>query len=246
VSKPDPTILIVDDDATNRIIVGSILEDDYRVLKAADGSIGLAIIAREPVDLVLLDVVMPGMSGFEVCGKIKEGAGEEFLPVILLTALSDQEDRDAGLAAGADDFLSKPVNPHELRLRVRALLRIRTQERLIETQRNALERARTERAQGDAGLKQRNADLEVNLRAASHELKSINAELLNALRVTAERVSRILGELPPGQRACEEMVESLTRITRDARRMSEVIDALQSSASLSSSSAGGKVEETKG
>jgi two-component system sensor histidine kinase/response regulator len=88
---------------------------------------------------VILDVMMPGMSGFEVCRQIKAAAGEDLLPVLLVTALSDRSDRQAGLESGADDFLTKPVDRHELTLRVRHYLRLRRQHQQLARQYEALQ-----------------------------------------------------------------------------------------------------------
>jgi signal transduction histidine kinase len=110
------------------------------VLTAEDGKQALDLIDRKPVDLVLLDVMMPELNGHDVCSEIKARQFEEFLPVILLTALGQQEDRNAGLACGADEFLTKPVNSRELLLRVEALLRIREQDRTIREQYAKLQR----------------------------------------------------------------------------------------------------------
>src|SRR4051812_47934556 len=103
-------ILIVDDEPLNHELIHAYLPPHYKPLDAMNGPDALEIIAREPVDLVLLDVMMPGISGMEVCQRIKAWRPQPFLPVLLLTALSDQESRNRGLEAGADDFLSKPVD----------------------------------------------------------------------------------------------------------------------------------------
>jgi len=129
-----PTALVVDDIEQNRVVLLGYLEADHRVLEADSGPAALDILEREPVDIVLLDVMMPGMTGFEVCQRIKETPRAGFLPVLLVTALDAREDRIAGLEAGADDFLSKPVDRQELKLRVRTFLRLREQERLIRQQ----------------------------------------------------------------------------------------------------------------
>jgi signal transduction histidine kinase len=122
-------ILVVDDDARNRALVRAFLQGGLTILEAASGPEALDLAAREPVDLVLLDVMLPGMSGFEVCRELKRRTEREvLLPVILVTALGEQVDRNAGLEAGADDYLAKPVDRHELRLRVNAFLRLRRQE----------------------------------------------------------------------------------------------------------------------
>jgi signal transduction histidine kinase len=131
------TILLVDDELSNRVLIRYCLESEYEVLEAADGASALALLERETVDLVLLDVMMPDMSGFEVCRRIKN-TRSDYLPVILLTALDQQAERNAGLDAGADDFLSKPVDREELLLRVRTFVRLRQKERRIVQQFEAL------------------------------------------------------------------------------------------------------------
>ena len=129
-----PVILVVDDEEANRDLVRRQLRRGYRVLMAESGARAFEILETERIDLVLLDVMMPEMNGYEVCSRVKSSQRDGFVPIILLTALSQQRDRNQGLAAGADDFLIKPVNGHELRLRVRAFLRIRQQEQTIRSQ----------------------------------------------------------------------------------------------------------------
>ncbi len=129
-----PTVLVVDDDAGNRALLRGYLAERYDVLEAGDGPGALDRIDRKQVDLVLLDVMMPGMSGFDVCREIKRRSSGVILPVLLLTALSERADRIAGLEAGADDFLTKPIDRHELRLRVNAFVTLRRQEQTIRAQ----------------------------------------------------------------------------------------------------------------
>jgi signal transduction histidine kinase len=140
---PPDTILVVDDGPSNRLVIASYLEAKYRILEAENGPEALEVVAREPVDLVLLDVMMPGMDGYEVCRELKRRAGVAFLPVILLTALSEQEDRIAGLDAGADDFLTKPADRTELALRCRAFLELRRKDALVREQVERLARLQT-------------------------------------------------------------------------------------------------------
>ena len=124
--EPGPrerTILIVDDERHNRQLLEVILASEgYAVLTATNGDDALAMIATQPPDLVLLDVMMPGMDGYRVTARIKAGPATSHIPVILLTALDDRNSRIHGLAAGAEAFLTKPVNRAELCERVRALL----------------------------------------------------------------------------------------------------------------------------
>jgi putative two-component system response regulator len=120
------TVLVVDDLPANRELLRQLLErNGYRVCTASNGEEALAAVAETPPDLVLLDVRMPGRSGFEVCREIKGNPSSRLIPVVLVTALSDSEDRIQGINAGADDFLTKPFNAAELAARVRSLVRMK-------------------------------------------------------------------------------------------------------------------------
>lgn len=129
-------VLLVDDDASTREFVGSILGPRSEVLQAEGVSEGVRHLEGGRVDLVLLDLMMPDIDGYEGCRLIKARAKArgEYLPVLLLTALKTQEDRNQGLEAGADDFLSKPIDPTELVLRVQTFLRLRWHDRLLRHQ----------------------------------------------------------------------------------------------------------------
>ena len=127
-------ILIVDDEKQNRILLRAMLGGEYRTEEAVSGPQALELLTREPFDLVLLDVMMPGMTGYQVCKSIKAGRSDPFLPVLLVTALSEQDQKNLGLQAGADDFLTKPVDRLELLLKVRAFLRLRSQDAMIRLQ----------------------------------------------------------------------------------------------------------------
>jgi signal transduction histidine kinase/DNA-binding response OmpR family regulator len=125
-SERPACILIVDDERHNRELLEVMLKPEgFLLLSAAGGKEALAIIARQPPDLILLDVMMPGMDGYEVVNKIKSDPGTKSIPVIMLTALDDRNARMLGLTAGAEDFLTKPVDRAELSVRVRNLLRIK-------------------------------------------------------------------------------------------------------------------------
>ena len=117
-------ILVVDDVERNVRLLADILRvKGYDVITAASGLEALSEVEQERPDLVLLDVMMPGMSGYDVCRAI--GAKPGILPVVMVTAL-DASERIAGLEAGADDFLTKPINQPELLARVKSLLRIKS------------------------------------------------------------------------------------------------------------------------
>ncbi len=134
------TILVVDDDPRNLRLMESILKSSgYPVLSARDGEEALGILARERVDAVLLDVMMPGMSGFEVCGRIRGRYETRLLPVIMVTALNSLEEKVQALETGADDFLSKPVNRVELLAKLRTILRAKALHDEVEQTRLQLE-----------------------------------------------------------------------------------------------------------
>jgi adenylate cyclase len=119
-------ILVVDDTANNVKLLKDLLTmKGYAVVTASSGPEGLEQIEKERPDLVLLDVMMPGMNGYDVCRRIRENPATGILPVVMVTALDPGPERIKGLEAGADDFLTKPINQPELLARVRSLLRIK-------------------------------------------------------------------------------------------------------------------------
>jgi putative two-component system response regulator len=120
------TILVADDQAANRELLEELLTTQgLRVITVTDGAALLHELTRVPADLILLDVMMPHLTGFEVCQKIKNNPDTYLIPVILITALSDKQDRIEGIKVGADDFLSRPVDRTELLARVRSLLTLK-------------------------------------------------------------------------------------------------------------------------
>jgi putative two-component system response regulator len=119
-------ILVVDDiEANRRLIARFLTSEGYTVEFAADGGDAVDQVIRNQPDLVLMDVQMPRVNGFDACLTIKRHPDTRLIPVVLVTALQNSEDRIRGIDAGADDFLSKPFNAHELRARVRSLIRIK-------------------------------------------------------------------------------------------------------------------------
>jgi signal transduction histidine kinase len=122
-----PTILIVDDEDKNiRLLKAMLMNEDYRISEASSGEQALQSIAEIKPDLILLDVMMPGIDGFKVCQKLKADDKTKMIPIVMQTALREKEHRIKAMASGADDFLSKPVDQIELLLRVKSLLRIKT------------------------------------------------------------------------------------------------------------------------
>ena len=164
------TILIVDDEAQNRKLLEALLHPQgYATVSAASGSEALALIARKAPDLILLDVMMPEMDGYAVATHLKADPATANIPIILVTALSDRTARITGLNAGAEEFLTKPVDRNELWLRVRNLLRLKEYADFLRNHNQLLERQVQERT---ADLR-RSTDLQ--LVQAARQLGILNA-----------------------------------------------------------------------
>lgn len=115
-------ILIVDDEPTNLRVLRQVLINDYRLAFAKSGDEALALVNKEKPDLILLDVMMPGMTGFEVCERLKADPITSAIPVIFVTALKDEIDETTGFAAGAVDYINKPISPAVVKARVKTHL----------------------------------------------------------------------------------------------------------------------------
>lgn len=160
-------ILVVDDIIKNIQLLGSLLgKEGYAVSYATSGEKALEMTGSEDFDLILLDVMMPGMSGFEVCQKLKSNAGTRDIPILFLTAKSEQDDIISGLQYGAVDYLTKPINAAEL------MARVQTQMNLRHVQRSLIKR--------NTQLEEKNVQLEQLLEAnrkAMAEIKTLRGIL---------------------------------------------------------------------
>ncbi len=126
IDEKTPVILVVDDNQQNLELLQAYLEDmDCVTVAANDGPTALNIVAKDAPDLILLDVMMPKMSGFEVCRRIKNDPATTNIPIIMVTALNELGDIERGIDSGSDDFVSKPVNKLELLTRVRTMLKLK-------------------------------------------------------------------------------------------------------------------------
>jgi len=217
------SVLIVDDERLNRDLLEVMLKPEGFVLvSAASGEEALSLIARQPPDLILLDVMMPGMDGYEVARRIKGNHAARNIPIIMLTALDGRDTRMHGLNAGAEDFLTKPVDRAELCVRVRNLLRLKEYGDKLGATLVALESANEQLAAAlaEAGEARRMAEHANNaktvfLRAMSHELRTP----LNAISGYTEILELgIRGAVNP------EQIKDLGRIKRASAYLLRLIN----------------------
>ena len=135
-----PKVLIVDDDKENADLIAYFLKpQNYKIITAHDGVEALKLVEKEAPDIILLDIKLPKMDGFEVCERIKKKAPTQFIPIIMITALKDLKSKIRSLEAGADDFISKPFENIELLTRVKSLLRIKKYHDEVEQKNKELE-----------------------------------------------------------------------------------------------------------
>ena len=171
--KQSSVILVVDDNPMNIELMEAYLEPKgYKIIAATRGQEALDILDNQSIDLILLDVMMPGISGFEVTRKIRNDKSSKYIPIILITALSEKKERVEGIDAGCDDFITKPVDKNELCSRVKSLLKIKDYNDLKDNYQKKLE-------------------LEVATRTKSLEkamisLKTASLETINRLTKAAE------------------------------------------------------------
>src|SRR5690606_31265542 len=134
------TLLLVDDEPTNLRVLRTILQDDYRLLFAKSGEEALQLVQQQQPDLILLDVMMPGMTGYDVCARLKASPATQRLPVIFVTALKDEIDETKGFAVGAVDYITKPISPAVVRARVKTHLSLVRADELKQTRLQVIQR----------------------------------------------------------------------------------------------------------
>ncbi|MEZ0373915.1 MAG: response regulator, partial [Candidatus Sericytochromatia bacterium] len=174
-SEKKSQILIVDDNPTNiNLLVDYLTSSDFQILVAEDGNSTLELLTHVQPDLILLDVMMPGIDGFETCRRIKARPELWDVPVIFMTALNDTSHKLEGFAAGAVDYLTKPVQMPELAARITTHLKLRQVQRQLEAQNTRLAHEITERLQAEAVLREAKEAAESANRAKSTFLANIN------------------------------------------------------------------------
>jgi PAS domain S-box-containing protein len=164
--KTKQVILVVDDQTQNNdLLEAYLVPQGYEIIKATSGQEALQKLADNQIDLILLDVMMPGMDGFEVTRRIRQDPKTKLMPIILVTALKETEDRIQGIKAGCDDYISKPFDKMELLARIQSLLKVKAYNDLMSNYRKELE---SEIVNMTAELKQSNKELdEQNARLSS-------------------------------------------------------------------------------
>ena len=122
-----PRILVIDDEEKNiKLVKGMLMRENYNINGCLSGKETLESLQNDKPDLILLDILMPGIDGFELCRILKQDVSTRIIPIVMVTALNDQEGRKKALDAGAEDFLNKPLDQFELIARVKSLLRIKS------------------------------------------------------------------------------------------------------------------------
>jgi serine phosphatase RsbU (regulator of sigma subunit) len=176
------TILVVDDTPTNIQILMETLKDDYRIVAAVNGERALQLAASDPPpDIILLDIMMPEMDGYEVCAKLKADAKTRDIPIIFITAMSDAQDEAKGLELGAVDYITKPISPPVVSARVKSHLELKQAREILKNQNVILEQRVAERTKEVLELQQ----VEFDLRAAKEKVE-------NELNIAAQIQKNIL------------------------------------------------------
>jgi signal transduction histidine kinase/AmiR/NasT family two-component response regulator len=216
------SILIVDDERHNRELLEVMLSPEgFRLLTAANGEEAIALVARQPPDLILLDIMMPGMNGYQVAETIKRNPATKQIPIIMVTALHDREAMMNGLAAGAEDFLTKPVHRAELCMRVRNLLRLKAYGDHFDKYSQVLE--------GEVGART------VDLAESDHE-----KQYMRLLQIVADEALR--APEAPSKSPLEKLLELILE-AMDARSAALVLYESQTERLITAASAGIAREE---
>ena len=224
------TVLVVDDEPRNLEVISHFLErEGFRVVTADDGQTALTAVAAAAPDVILLDVVMPGLEGFEVCRRLKADPATIFIPIVILTALRGTQERIKGAAAGADDFLSKPFDHVELATRVKSLVRVKRLYDQIQAYNRELE---DRVAQRTAELQRAYDELKELDRLKSEFIANVSHELRTPLLHVKGAISLLadgtVGPLTPDQAqglgVAQSAAEQLGRIVEDIVDFGEVYE----------------------
>jgi len=190
-----PVVLVADDTPEMRLLVGEILGDQYQIRFAGDGAEALEAIHRQPPDLIISDVMMPHVDGYELCRRVKEDPRTAQIPFVLLTAKAQISMRIEGLDRGADDYLVKPFDAQELKARVRSLLRLRQMHRELDRQNMELEAtlADLRATQRQLVQSEKMNSLGQLVAGLAHEINNAINAVYNGIQPLNQRVQRLEG-----------------------------------------------------
>ncbi|MFZ5876866.1 MAG: ATP-binding protein [Nitrospirota bacterium] len=225
-------VLIVEDNPDMREFIAFELQGDYRVLKASNGREGVGVAVQALPDLIISDVMMPEMDGYQLCRAIRGDERTKHIPIILLTARADMAMKIEGLEHGADDYLTKPFNAQELRAKIKSLLELRRLEREIQQRNEALEATLTELKNTQAQLVQseKMAGLGLLVAGMAHEINNPISFAKNSL-IVLQRAWAELKPLLPQDRTPVDSVEdvdaSLGIVKNGVTRTEEIVGQLK-------------------
>lgn len=229
-------ILVVDDTPSNlRLLEDLLRSEGYEVMTASSGPEALERVTRDGPDLVLLDVVMPDLDGFEVCRLIRADPKTTLLPVILVTALYPGEERVKGLEAGADDFLTQPVNRHELLARVRSLLRIKLLQDAVQAHAGEVEDW-NKKLQARLEQETKLAEVARSLGDIVHEIKNLLMPIVTGAGLLRSELGELFRRLPASEaeraraseRLCGDIIDMLgTGAERIHLEVKEIADCVK-------------------
>lgn len=246
-SAPDdaPLVLVVDDNRDVRDYVEGVLGDEYRVASARDGRDGLDKAQQLAPDLIISDVMMPNMDGNELCRAVKSSPDLDHIPVILLTARATHELKLEGLEVGADDYIPKPFNVHELKVRIRNLLRLRHQEKELKELNDDLEAKVQEQFQELVRERRRYEEELIDAKEKAEASDRLKTAILNNLSHEFRTpLTAILGfneilEMETGG----ELREFTDEIDRGSRRLLRTLDSLLKLSRIEAEDLDGGAEE---
>lgn len=229
---PLPRIVVCDDSATIRQVIGALLRPKHQVIELDSGEAALAEAERHPPDLIISDIEMGGIDGYQLCAELKRRPGLTRVPVVLLTSRVDEESKVAGLEAGADEYLFKPVRPRELLARVASLLRLRAATQELERRSQQLQDSNQQLQQAQSSLvaAEKMAAIGTLVAGVAHELNNPLAYVRAGLNFITNEVKE-LSNLPPDTR--EDLLSAAGDSLEGVVRIGEIVKGLEATARVS-------------
>ncbi len=224
-AQSDFTVLIVDDEYINRFLLQNIVEGiGYTTRKAENGAAALELVAETPPDLILLDIMMPDINGYELCRRLKGNPATANIPVIFVTALTDTANLIKGFAVGAEDYIGKPINEGEVRARVQTHLKLKAAVDQIRKYNEELEQVVAESSR-ELVRSERQAAFGQLIQGIVHNLKGPLTSIRGSAQACQITVKTLVGELDAmAQRAPDAVPARLTDLSRAATKAAELVD----------------------